>query len=284
MGSLQASFLVLFLVLSSPWSVPVGAAAQVSGAGVVGADPVSDGAEGVVLQGAKQPEADEDGTEYFEDDGWLEEENYEEVQIADPFEPLNRIFFNFNDKLYFWLLKPLARTYSFVAPKPVRRCVGNFFYNLKTPIRFTNNLLQGKFVAGGTELTRFVVNTTVGVAGLWDPARNWFDMSASAEDFGQTLGRYGIGEGVYICWPVLGPSNIRDTLGTAGDYFLDPVSHLGFNDEGEEAFALWAEEKVNRTSLRLGDYEDFKNATFDPYRAMRDAYFHQRRAKIRDGE
>jgi phospholipid-binding lipoprotein MlaA len=274
MSYFQVFLLVMFLTMSLPWSV--GAVEEVPGQGVAGA--VFAGAEEVVLEGV-----DENETDYLEDD-LLEDEEYGDVQIADPLESVNRIFFYFNDKLYFWVLKPLARTYSLVAPKPARKCVGNFFYNLKTPIRLVNNLLQGKFAAGSTELTRFLVNSTVGVAGLWDPARNWLDMEASEEDFGQTLGKYGLGEGLYICWPVLGPSNVRDTLGTAGDYFLDPVSYLGFNGESEEAFALKSGEMINKTSLRLGDYEDFKDATFDPYSAMRDAYFHQRRSKIEDGE
>lgn len=265
-------FLVLFLNLS------VVCAADAAGGGsdnnVV--EVVSPAEAQVVLEGV-----DANDTEYFADD-WLEDD-YAEIQVADPLEPLNRLFFHFNDKLYFWLLRPVARTYGFVTPKPVRQCVSNFFYNLQTPIRLVNNLLQGKFSAGGTELTRFVVNTTIGVAGLWDPARNWFDMSASEEDFGQTLGKYGIGEGFYICWPVLGPSNFRDSLGLAGDYFLDPVAYLNFNGESEEAFALKSSDTINQTSLSLGDYEAFKDAAFDPYSAMRDAYFQQRRTKIKDG-
>jgi phospholipid-binding lipoprotein MlaA len=270
------SFLLgLFLALCLPWSVD--AAEEISDNPLVGA------VAATVEQQVVPEDVVGDEIEYFEDD-WLEEDEYEDVQVADPLEPINRIFFYFNDKLYFWVLRPLARTYSFVAPKPARKCVGNFFYNLKTPIRLVNNLLQGKFAAGGTELTRFVVNTTVGLAGLWDPARNWLDISASEADFGQTLGKYGIGEWFYICWPVLGPSNLRDTLGTGGDYFLDPVSYLGFKGKSDEAFALKGIDRLNRTSLSLGDYEDFKNATFDPYSALRDSYFHKRRARIRDDE
>jgi phospholipid-binding lipoprotein MlaA len=142
--------------------------------------------------------------------------------------------------------------------------------------------LQGKFGNGGAELSVFLVNTTVGVAGLWDPARKWLDLSGNEEDFGQTLGLYGLGEGFYICWPVLGPSNVRDTFGLAGDYFLDPITYLGLNGEAEEGLALKTGDTINRTSLSLGDYEDFKRATFDPYSALRDAYFQRRRAKIRD--
>lgn len=266
-------FLILLLNLWMPCAAD--AASGISDDGVV--EVVATVEAQVVLDGADAHDSDD-----FTDD-WLEDEEYAEVQVADPLEPFNRLAFHFNDKLYFWLLRPVARTYGVVTPKPVRQCVSNFFYNLKTPIRLVNNLLQGKFAASGTELTRFVVNSTVGVAGLWDPARNWLDLSASEEDLGQTLGVYGVGEGFYICWPVLGPSNIRDSLGLAGDYFLDPVAYLGLNGESEEALALKSSDTINQTSLRLGDYEAFKDATFDPYSAMRDAYFQQRRAKIKDG-
>lgn len=218
--------------------------------------------------------ADLDDDEDFFDD--------EIAIIADPLEPVNRVFFVFNDKLYFWLLRPVAQGYSWIVPEPARESVNNFFDNIKMPIRFVNNILQGKIRESGRELARFVINTTVGVGGLGDPASNWFDISPSKEDLGQTLGKYGIGEGVYICWPVLGPSNIRDTLGLTGDYFLDPLSYLSFNDETELSLALKGSERLNSTSLRIGEYEDFKEASLDPYSAMRDAHFQLRRSKIKD--
>jgi len=207
------------------------------------------------------------------------------VHVADPLEPVNRVFFVFNDKLYFWLIKPVATGYAVVVPEAARECVSNFFYNLKMPVRLVNNLLQGKFSRSGDELSRFLVNSTVGVVGLWDPAKSWLDISASEEDLGQTLGKYGVGEGIYICWPFLGPSNIRDSLGTAGDYMLDPVSYLSLN--GEKATREWSMgvsggRRVNSTSLRLGDYEAFKRASFDPYSAMRDAYIQKRSSAIKD--
>lgn len=217
---------------------------------------------------------------YFEDD-WLAPQN-EVVRIADPLEPVNRVFFEFNDRLYFWVLKPVGSAYGWVVPKPVRSKVVNFFYNLKTPVRLVNNVLQGKVMEGGIEMTRFMLNTTVGVGGLWDPARNWFNLPASEEDFGQTLGKYGVGEVIYFCWPVLGPSTVRDTLGFGGDYFLNPVSYLGMNGEADAGYGLKAAETINSTSLRIGDYEDFKKASFDPYGAMRDAYFQRRRSRIED--
>ncbi|MCA1765652.1 MAG: VacJ family lipoprotein [Desulfobulbaceae bacterium] len=260
MNSFFLSMLLFLMVLGSP-----GLSGAVSGNGE---DP---GPEAFSRDAGEEPE------QYFEDEWSVEEAA---PQIADPLEPVNRLFFQFNDKLYFWVLKPLSRTYGFAVPKPVRITVVNFFYNLKTPVRLVNNVLQGKVMQGGTEMTRFMINTTVGVAGLWDPARNWFDLEPSEEDFGQTLGTYGVGEGIYLYWPVLGPSNVRDTLGIGGDYFLNPVSYLGMNGETDEVYALKTVETINSTSLRIGDYEDFKKASFDPYSAMRDSYFLRRRNKI----
>lgn len=202
--------------------------------------------------------------------------------VTDPLEPVNRAFFVFNDKLYFWVLKPVSEGYSLVVPRAVRECAGNFFFNIKTPVRLVNTALQAKFSRSGVELARFAVNTTVGVAGLWDPARSWLKLSPSDEDFGQTLGKYGVGEGVYLCLPVMGPTNLRDTLGRAGDYFLDPVSYLYLNHQNEAALEIRGGEAVNLTSMRLGDYEAFKEASFDPYSAMRDSYTQSRRNKIND--
>ena len=202
--------------------------------------------------------------------------------VSDPLEPLNRGVFIFNDRLYFWFLKPLAKGYALVLPKAVRECAGNFFFNLKTPVRLVNSALQAKFAGSGKEAARFAVNTTIGVAGLWDPARSWLKLSPSEEDFGQTLGKYGLGEGPYLCWPIIGPANLRDTLGLVGDYFLDPVSYLSMNGENGEALGLKSEETINATSQRLGDYEAFKEASFDPYSAMRDSYTQSRRSKIND--
>jgi len=202
--------------------------------------------------------------------------------VADPLEPLNRFFFAFNDKLYFWLLKPVSVGYSQVVPKPARESAGNFFFNLKSPVRLVNSLLQAKFGKSGQELARFVVNSTVGVAGLWDPARSWFNLAPSDEDFGQTLGKYGFGDGFYLCLPLLGPASLRDGVGRIGDYFLDPVSYLYINNENEAALGIRAEDTVNQTSLRLGDYEAFNLASFDPYSAMRDSYIQLRNNKIND--
>lgn len=201
--------------------------------------------------------------------------------VSDPLEPVNRVFFNFNDKLYFWVLKPVSKGYAYFIAEDVRMCVKGFFKNLLAPVRIVNNLLQGKVANSGVETARFVINSTLGIAGLADPAKHEFGLAPKDEDFGQTLGTYGLGEGIYICWPFLGPSNVRDTVGLAGDFFLSPGSFLVTYDAGT-GVEIEAGKDVNNTSLALGDYETFKESAIDPYVALRDAYRQYRQKKIDD--
>ncbi|RMG67106.1 MAG: VacJ family lipoprotein, partial [Nitrospirae bacterium] len=140
-------------------------------------------------------------------------EEAQELTIADPLEPWNRLMFRFNDRLYFWVLKPVAQGYSYILPQDVRVAIGNFFRNLLMPVRVVNCLLQGKLKGAGNELLRFAVNTTLGVYGFDDVAKREFNLNPYEEDLGQSLGHYGIGNGFYIVWPVLGPSTLRDTVG-----------------------------------------------------------------------
>jgi phospholipid-binding lipoprotein MlaA len=204
----------------------------------------------------------------------------EEVTIADPIEPFNRVMFQFNDKLYFWALKPVARGYSAIVPEPARVSVRNFFKNVKMPIRFVNSLFQGKFLGAGTELARFGINTTIGVAGFLDVAKDKFDLDPSDEDFGQTLGFYGMGGMMYIVWPVFGPSTVRDTIGMAGDSFLNPVSYISYFCPFEVGLGVSAYEQINKTSLDLGTYEDLIAASIEPYIGVRDAYIQYRKKEI----
>lgn len=204
------------------------------------------------------------------------------ITVSDPLEPLNRAFYHFNDKLYFWLLKPAAKGYAWAVPQPARLCVKNFFANIATPVRLVNCALQTDFEGAWTETERFAINTTVGVAGFGDPARNRWNLERRNEDLGQTLGRYGLGTSIYINWPILGPSNVRDTAGYAGDMFLDPLNYLVtrfWYNVGIRSY-----ETVNGTSLRADDYEDFKKAAIDPYVALRDAYYQYRRNQVANGE
>jgi len=204
--------------------------------------------------------------------------------IPDPFEPINRGFYIFNDKLYFWVLKPVSTGYKKVVPESIRVNVRNFFYNLCMPIRAVNCLLQGKIDGFGIEIGRFFVNTTAGMLGLGDPAKMVFAGPKYDEDFGQTLAFYGLDFGFFIMWPVLGPSSLRDTIGLAGDMFLDPVNYYVKDLTNETAVNLIVRsyDRVNSTSLVLGEYESLKRAALDPYAAVRDAYVQYRQSKIRE--
>jgi phospholipid-binding lipoprotein MlaA len=203
----------------------------------------------------------------------------EKVEIADPLEPFNRAMHQFNDKLYFWALKPVAQGYKTVVPEPARIDVKNFFSNLGFPSRFLSCLLQADFSGAATEFGRFTINTIWGIGGLLDPSANKeLDLQMQDTDLGQTLGVYGVGQGFYIVWPIFGPSSPRDSIDIAGDYFLDPVSYIypWYAGEGVKVY-----EKVNATSLRIGDYEALKGAAIDPYVAFRDAYIQYRLKKIK---
>ena len=222
--------------------------------------------------GALPGEEFEDFDEDFDD---FEEEI---DQIADPLEPLNRASFWFNDKLYFYFLKPIASGYRFVLPQPVRIGISNFFDNLAGPIRIVNCILQGKPQSFSDEFVRFFVNSTIGVAGFLDVASQKLELKKHQEDFGQTLAVWGLPPGFYMNWPVLGPFTAADSIGWVGDRFIDPVTYISLS------FGEWLARKgvdlVNETSLSIGEYEDLKEAALDPYVALRDAYYQYRKNLI----
>jgi phospholipid-binding lipoprotein MlaA len=211
-------------------------------------------------------------------DVFLDEGTKQEVVgVADPFSPWNRAMFHFNDRLYFWVLKPIARGYRAVIPELVRSSVKNFFHNLTTPIRMVSCILQGKGREASTEFGRFLINSTAGLLGIDDPAKRWFNLDPKEEDLGQALGTYGIGNGFYIVWPILGSSTLRDSVGMVGDWFLNPVSYV---DPHEAYLEMRALQTVNETSFQIGDYESLKKAAIDPYVAIRDAYIQYRNKKV----
>lgn len=227
---------------------------------------------------AAEPEADagavqEEPAQY--DDG-IDGEFDEQEIIADPLEPVNRAIFVFNDKLYFYVLKPTARAYR-VLPQGVRVSVANFFNNLRTPVRMLNALFQFRLLDAGGELLRFGVNTTVGIGGLFDPAKRYLGLRGKDEDFGQTLGTYGSGPGFYLVLPVLGPSSARDAVGRFIDaYYFDPA--VTIPDTTGEVIAVWAIDSVNYLSLDKDTYEVITREAFDPYTFIKNAY-----AQNRDG-
>lgn len=220
--------------------------------------------------------ATDDFNDSFADDF---EESFEEEQIAvaDPLEPLNRVFHLFNDKIYFWVLKPVAKTFKVVVPEEIRISTGNVLDNIKAPIRIANSLLQGKVKQAGTEFGRFFINSTVGVMGFGDPAAVYPFFEHDREDLGQTLAVWGIKDGVYLVLPFLGPSTLRDTVGTVGDRFLNPIT---YGLDGTESVGVKAYEAVNGLSFRLGQYEAVREGSLDPYVFMKNAYLQIRQDKI----
>jgi len=200
--------------------------------------------------------------------------------IADPLEPINRVFFRINDRLYFRVFKPVAKGYKAIVPEQGRVGVRNFFSNLTTPVRLVNCLLQAKFKGAGNEVARFLLNSTFGIAGFLDLAKRDLNVEKQDRDFGQTLGVWGLGPAFYIEWPVLGPSSLRDTLGYVGDIPFDPRTYLLIHIPIAD-MSLWSLEKVNETSLTTGEYESLIKAALDPYIAVREAYYQYRENKIR---
>ena len=215
-----------------------------------------------------------------DDFDFLEDELTEQmVEIADPLEPWNRLMYHFNDGLYFWVVKPVSEVYTDVAPEPVRIGINNFFQNLTTPVRYVNCLLQGKGEAAGTELDRFLINTTAGILGFGDPARDQHGLEPVDEDFGQTLAVAGFENGFYIVWPLLGPSTLRDSVGKVGDMFLNPVFYV---DHTETSISIYAVKYTNESSFHIGEYEALKSESLDFYVAMRDMYIQYRNKKIKE--
>jgi len=204
--------------------------------------------------------------------------------VKDPLQPYNRAIFTFNDKAYHYFIKPIYTGYNSMIPEKARVSVRNFFTNVKMPVRFFNCLFQGEFKGAGTELARFVINSTVGVAGFFDPAKSKFNLAKQERDFGQTLAKHKMNSGVYIVWPFLGPSTVRDTVGLAGDAALNPLGWISyFFLTPLEGFGNYSYDTVNDLSIDKGTtYENVTKPAIDPYIALQDAYVQNRIKKIKE--
>jgi len=209
---------------------------------------------------------------------WPEDELSEESIFPDPLEPMNRAFFTFNDAAYFWFFKPVGEGYSVVMPEVLRVAIRNFFTNLSMPIRLVSSLLQGKVESVGIILVRFVVNSSAGFLGFEDVAKQALDYPVQDEDLGQVFAFYGIGPGFYLNLPFLGASSLRDTVGWVGGLYLNPLDYLV--EDWLPNIGIRAFDMTNKASLRIGEYEALKDASLDPYVAMRDAYFQYRLNQI----
>ncbi|MEO5362738.1 MAG: VacJ family lipoprotein [Magnetococcus sp. DMHC-8] len=199
--------------------------------------------------------------------------------VSDPLEPVNRFLFGFNDLFYQILLQPVASLYAQALPEPMRVGVRNMFQNLATPTRVVSALLQGKVEQSGVELGRFGINTVFGFLGFEDVAGG-MGMKGANEDLGQMLGYHGAGDGLYLVWPILGPSNLRDSVGLVGDALLNPLTYVP-HDLGYRLglFGYWT---VNDASLHLTEYEDLKKSAIDPYVSVRDAYLQRRQTQVKE--
>lgn len=197
----------------------------------------------------------------------------------DPFERMNRSVYRFNDALDRGVARPVARAYVKVTPQPVRSGVSNFFRNLDSTTVIVNNLLQAKPKGFFTETLRLVVNTTIGIGGLFDPASQ-LGIPAGDEDFGQTLGRWGIPSGPYLVLPLLGPSTVRDSVGFAADQFTDPKYYLV--DDFWVNLGITVLGLIDTRANLLGTDEILRRS-FDPYVFMRNAYLQRREFQVSDG-
>ena len=211
-------------------------------------------------------------------------DDYDTVRVSDPLEGFNRATFKLNDVMYTVFFRPVSKGYEFVFPKPVRKSIDNVFENAKYPVRFVNSALQGKFKRAGRETGKFFVNTIFGVGGLFKTSDKIPDLvDVPAEDTGQTLGTWGIGHGPYIVLPFLGPCTLRETVGVAGDYVLNPVNWGLFWHGGHDWEHDWTSIPTSANTLRalpdqLAKYDATVENSVDPYLSARSTYVQNRDA------
>ncbi|TKB74271.1 MAG: VacJ family lipoprotein [Nitrospira sp.] len=216
----------------------------------------------------------------------------------DPWESVNSNIFEFNLKVDRYVLKPVAKGYNYVMPDLVQVGVSNIFSNLRFAPRFLNNMFQGKIKGAGIEVGRFLINSTVGLAGFFDVAAK-VDLVTPEEDFGQTLGFYGVKPGPYLVLPLLQPFTVRDFVGYVGDVFLNPINwlvlpiievddvpsviaHKNRTTTSIIQFGGRVGEIINDRSRNLEKFQGVEEATLDLYSAVRNAYLQKRTQAIRE--
>ena len=204
--------------------------------------------------------------------------NADESVVPDPFMKFNESMFTFNRKLDEYVLRPVASGYAKVLPVSARQGVGRFFDNIGFIPRTVNNALQLKPVPASTELGRFLINTTLGLAGFFDVADDWFGIKQEYQDFGLTMGHYGVGMGPYLMLPFFGPSSVRDAVGLGVDGAMNPMSYLLPFWISISANTGWrATSAVNYRSLNLELFQDADRYSVDLYGAVQDAYVESRK-------
>lgn len=198
----------------------------------------------------------------------------------DPWEPFNEKMFSFNRNLDRYLLKPVARAYRFIMPEPWQVLIANGFDNINFVPRMVNSLLQAKWGGAGREISRFLINSTAGIGGLFDPAKDYWGIQKSREDFGQTLGVWGAGAGPYLVLPFMEPLTVRDGIGKAVDGFMDPLSYLlpFFWDR----LGMKVGDTVNDRALNYDLFQGFEESVIDMYSAVRHGYLQRRQQLIKE--
>ncbi len=236
------------------------------------------------LSDTNTSQEEQDEEESFDD----EFEDTEANKPIDPLSTVNRAITVFNDKLFIYGLNPISQVYTNTMPKFVRLGLHNFLHNIQFPIRFINNLLQLKFKNSVEELGRFIVNSTVGFGGLMDPATHHLHIPVHNEDFGQTLGHYGVGPGFHIVLPLFGPSNLRDFIGFSVDGYTSPLVYTKDLNKVRipknllESIGISSVKAISWGSLHLGEYESIKKDALDLYPFLRDVYEQKRLADIEE--
>lgn len=208
----------------------------------------------------------------------------QEDSANDPLEPVNRGIFWFNEGLDTVLLRPTAKVYRTVLPDPARTGIRNVLRNLRSPLDLANQLLQGDVPGAGNVIKRFVINSTVGLAGLIDVAAEK-GIPYEYESLDQTFAVWGVPEGPYLVLPVLGSSSLRDAFGTAGEFFADPISNYASNtDRTWISYTRAGLYAIDTRSEYLDALDDVKRNSFDYYASMRSLYRQRRDGWIRDGK
>jgi phospholipid-binding lipoprotein MlaA len=203
-----------------------------------------------------------------------------EVEEYDPWESFNETMFDVNLKLDKYVLKPAARAYRVVMPEPFQLLIDNGFSNIRWVPRFMNSLFQAKWEGAGRELARFLINSTAGIGGLFDPAKDYWGIRPSKEDFGQTLGVYGYGPGPYLVLPLLPPMTVRDGIGTGVDGLLDPLSY--FIPFIWDRLGMRIGDTINDRAINYELFQGVEETTVDLYSSVRHFYLNRREQMLKE--
>lgn len=205
-----------------------------------------------------------------------------DVEEYDPWESFNEKMFSFNYHMDKWVLKPAAKGYNYVMPDMFQTMIDNAFTNLRMPARFVNKVLQWKLLDATKEMGRFLINSTLGIGGLFDVARQEMGLERQKADFGQTLGIWGAGPGPYLVLPLLPPLTVRDGIGYGVDGAMNPLNY--YIPFWPDQFALKAGDTINDRSLNLDLFQGIEESTVDLYSSVRNAYLQRRNRLIKEGQ